>query len=104
MPSTKFLENAVILGFEKRYAYPKQNSVVRLKPNSLAPTKFFCFPPNFWARYTTTSHIALARGKRSHDPPKFLECIVILCFERWYPKQNSVFGLKSNILAPEILR
>ena len=39
--STKFLENVVILGFEKRYAYPKQNSVIRLKPNILAPTTYF---------------------------------------------------------------
>jgi len=32
--------------------------------------------------------------------PKFLEHIVILCFERRYPKQNSVIRLKSRILAP----
>jgi len=31
-------------------------------------------------------------------PSKFLEHIVILCFERRYPKQNSVISLKSNIL------
>jgi len=30
---------------------------------------------------------------------KFLAYIVILCFERRYPKQNSVIRLKSNILA-----
>jgi len=35
-------------------------------------------------------------------PPKFLEHIVILCFERQYTKQNSVIRLKSNILAPQI--
>ena len=34
-------------------------------------------------------------------PPKFLEYIVILCFERRDPKQNSVFRLKSNILPPQ---
>jgi len=34
--------------------------------------------------------------------PKFLENIVILCFERRFPKQNSVISLKSNILAPQI--
>jgi len=32
--------------------------------------------------------------------PKFLEGIVILCFDRQYPKQNSVIRPKSNILAP----
>jgi len=31
--------------------------------------------------------------------PKFLENIVILCFERRFSKQNSVFRLKLNILA-----
>jgi len=33
-------------------------------------------------------------------PPKFLENIVILCFERRFSKQNSVIRLKSSILAP----
>jgi len=32
--------------------------------------------------------------------PKFLEHIVILCFERRYLKQNRVIRLKSNILPP----
>ena len=36
-----------------------------------------------------------------HTPPKFLENIAILCFERHYTKQNSVIFLKSNILAPK---
>jgi len=30
--------------------------------------------------------------------PKFLAHIVILCFDRRYPKQNSVIRVKSNIL------
>jgi len=33
--------------------------------------------------------------------PKFLEHIVILCFERRFSKQNSVIRLKSNILPPQ---
>jgi len=33
-------------------------------------------------------------------PLKFLENIVILCFERRFSKQNSVIRLKSNIFAP----
>jgi len=33
-------------------------------------------------------------------PPKFLEHIVIFCFERRYPKQNSVICLKSSISPP----
>ena len=36
-----------------------------------------------------------------HASPKFLEHIVILCFERRYPKQNSVIRPKSNILDPK---
>jgi len=38
-------------------------------------------------------------GERGNSPPKFLENIVIFCFERRFPRQNSVIGLKSNILA-----
>ena len=38
-------------------------------------------------------------GQRSHVPPKILENIVILCFERRFSKQNSVIPVKSNILA-----
>jgi len=40
---------------------------------------------------------------KAHAPPKCLELIVILCFERRYPKQNSIIRLKSNILAPKFL-
>jgi len=32
-------------------------------------------------------------------PPTFLEHILILCFEKRYPKQNRAIRLKSNILA-----
>jgi len=31
-------------------------------------------------------------------PPKYVENIVILCFERCFSKQNSVIRLKLNIL------
>jgi len=34
------------------------------------------------------------------DPPKLLAYLVILCFERRYPKRNSVARLKSNISPP----
>jgi len=45
--------------------------------------------------------IGVARGEtRGHAPPKFLENIVILCFERRFSKQNSVIRLKSNIFPP----
>ena len=37
-------------------------------------------------------------GPKGPCPPKFLENIVILCFERRFSKQNSVIRLKLNIL------
>ena len=39
-------------------------------------------------------------GPKEPCPPKFLENIVILCFEKRFSKQNSVIHLKSSILAP----
>ena len=52
MPPPNFLENMVILCFERRFS--KQNSVIRLKSNTFAPKIFFP-PPNFWAGYATAS-------------------------------------------------
>ena len=40
-------------------------------------------------------------GPKGPCTPKFLENIVILCFERRFSKQNSVIRLKSNILPPQ---
>jgi len=37
-------------------------------------------------------------GVKGSMPPKCLEHIVILCFERRFSKQNSVIRLKLNIL------
>jgi len=45
------------------------------------------------------SHRRRQGGQRDH-PPKFLENIVILCFERRFTKQNSVIRLKSSIFGP----
>jgi len=39
-------------------------------------------------------------GPKGHGPPKCLENIVILCFERRFSKQNSVIRLKTNIFPP----
>ena len=51
-----------------------------------------------WCRF-----IGVARGAKGDMlSPKFLENIVILCFERRFSKQNSVIRLKSNILDPPI--
>jgi len=44
--------------------------------------------------------IGVARGAQDAMPPAiFLAYIVISCFERRHPKQNTVTRLKSNILA-----
>jgi len=51
---------------------------------------------------TQTPDIGVARGSRGPYPPTFSEHIVILCFKRRYPKQNSVICLKSSILPPSI--
>jgi len=45
--------------------------------------------------------IGAAKGRpKCSWPPKFLENIVILCFERRFSKENSVIRLRSNILLP----
>jgi len=44
---------------------------------------------------TVTPAIGVARGGM---PPRFLAYLVILCFERRYPKQNIVASLKSKDL------
>ena len=48
------------------------------------------------------TNIGVARGgPKGPCPPKFLETIVILCFERRFSKQNIVIRLQSHILAPD---
>jgi len=50
------------------------------------------------------SHVLHRRsqgGPTGPCPPEDLEHIVILCFERRYPKQNTVIRPKSNILPPK---
>ena len=44
--------------------------------------------------------IGVAMGVKGAMPPKCLERMVILSFERHFSKQNSVIRLKSNILSP----
>ena len=52
-----------------------------------------------WTPTPGSGSIGVARGgQRGHTPTKFLENIVILCFERRFSKQNSVIRLESNIL------
>jgi len=46
-----FLENIVILCFERRFS--EQNSVIRLKSSILDSPRIFWPPPNFWAGYAT---------------------------------------------------
>jgi len=53
----------------------------------------------FLAKFKTYARVTKHRLKPGGSP-QFLENIVILCFERRYPKQNNVIRLKSNILSP----
>jgi len=48
-PCPPKLKNMIILYFERRFS--KQNSVIRLKSNILAPQKNFWPPSNLWAGY-----------------------------------------------------
>ena len=50
--------------------------------------------------YHYTNVLCIGGGVKGAMPPKFLENIVILCFERRFSKQNSVIRLKSDILHP----
>jgi len=52
--------------------------------------------PNLKLNYfATQSH----RHSQVAMPPKFLAYLIILNFDQWCPKQNTVAHLKSNILA-----
>jgi len=55
MAPTEFLENMVILCFER--VFSKQNSVIRLKPN--------VSPQNFWAGYATVYQYQYVSGIKS---------------------------------------
>jgi len=48
------------------------------------------------------SHKRSQWGAKGAIPPKFLENIVMFCFERRFFKQNNVIRLKSNIFPPHI--
>jgi len=48
------------------------------------------------------SHRRCQGGPKRPCPPKFLENVVILCFQSRFSKQNSVIRLKSNIFSPKI--
>jgi len=50
--------------------------------------------------YPTTHRRSQGGAKGATASPKFLENMVILCFERRFAKQNGVIRLKSNIFAP----
>ena len=54
-------------------------------------------------RYLVAWAIVVARRARGACSPHFSGHIVILCFERRYPKQNSVIRLKSNIPPTQFL-
>jgi len=65
------------------FIYPFSNTHVPLRSSSL--------------KEVTNIGVA-GGGPKRPCPPKFLENIAILCFERRFSKQNSVIRLQSNIL------
>jgi len=45
--------------------------------------------------------LGYGRKQGGHGSPKFLAYLVILCFERWCPKQNPVACLKAKGSPPK---
>ena len=68
----------------------KQNAI-----HSFRSGAFTIFALIFWPSIVHS----WSQGQRGHALTKFLDNIVILCFERRFSKLNSVIRLKSNILA-----
>jgi len=64
------------------------------------PVSFTAFLSLFVSKRFCEETIGVARGEGDHSSTKFLECLVIVCFERRYLKHNTVASLKSNILPP----
>jgi len=62
-----------------------------------APT----FQPKVFREQMYYTDVGVAKGTQGAMSPKFVEYVVILCFEMWYHKQNTVAGLKIKILAPK---
>jgi len=52
-----------------------------------------------FSQWPASEHRLSQGSPGGHELHKFLEYLVILCFERRYPKQNSAASLKSNNLA-----
>jgi len=89
--------------------YKTQNSHKKTRHYSIATSgccevivsfNYGWWPTSRWfpnAHTTTVSSIGVARGGHT---PQFLEYLVILCFERWYPKENTVASIKSKLLTP----
>ena len=70
-----------------------------LRDTRVYMNQIFCHGVHlFWFPLTIGFRIAQRRpsqgGQRGHGPPKCLEHIVILCFERRFSKQNSVLRQK----------
>jgi len=77
------------------------NRKCQFKPNG--EVRFLSFmKATSWSFYACgqwlTKKISEGRAKGAMPPPKFVENIVILCFERRFSKQNSVIRLKLNSL------
>jgi len=103
MPSTKFLENTVILCFERRFS--KQNSVIRLRSSILHPPKFLG-----WLRHCTKTVKYSEKRKNNHLPktkiilqPKYKVGFAVFTFSlpgggRFAPLLPSVMSLITSII------
>jgi len=76
-----------------RIAYTdcQQRLLVAFQVSSCRFVSILCLPH---------THRRSQGGQRDHGPSKYLENIVIVCLEKRFSKQNSLFRLKSNVLSP----
>jgi len=95
---TNELSQVTDLGFKKTClvrAWPETMTI----PSRLFPNLSYSSHECWQAPSTSTDITGMA--KRGHSPQKISECVVILCFERRYPIQDTVARLKSRISSPQ---
>jgi len=73
------------------YTDCQQRLLVAFQVSSCRFVSILCLPH---------THRRSQGGQRDHGPSKYLENIVIVCLEKRFSKQNSLFRLKSNVLSP----
>jgi len=89
--------NYEILGCH-RILLPLNSAAIFLKLGLVGLMSFSSHQESTFQPCETVFIIGTARG--AMPPPKYLTYLVIVCFDRRYPKQNTVARLNSNALAP----